>query len=184
MGLTYCQKNSSISVPREAGSESTAVLEGSSQGGLQALSPGGSVPTLLQMLFQMKRAQAVFPGVKQPQPKGKSPSLLGRSRLGNGWKNGIPEGLKDSASSAFSPAQTFPHLPVTLTWLQARGWGVGSSGPTGSPLTAYSDSLPTLPLLLAPLHPWAFAQAVIRRLHQVLAACLWSSQGLESPFVV
>lgn len=127
------------------------------------------------MFAQTKRAPAKFQGARRPhvpnQKESYNPLFGERESLKNELAHRLPKGLTDSTSSA---AQTSPHLLIIFTWPLGLGVQVG-----GTPGYLYRLISPaTSP---SPSHPWAFAQAVIGRFHQVLAARPWAShspQGL------
>lgn len=183
--LTYPQKNSVVSRPREPGSQATAAPEGGRQGGLAGLvsrrkcprpapngrSPGGEGPG------RAPGGEAA-PHARQPWSR-----RVTREQMGS-WQESCPRGPKESASSASCPALTLCSFSSPSPCLQAQEGSSQVPQPAPRPLI---DSLSALPLLPAPSHPWAFAQAVMGRLHQVPALCPWAShslQGLKSPFVV
>lgn len=160
MGFAY-QKNSSIPRPREASSRCTAVLEGSRQGGL----PRPYLQKAMSPPCSKCLSRRSWPKQSPSEPEGKSP--------GKGGALGTR--LKDSPSPASSPAQILLWLPISLPW--PSGWR-GASSPATLPLSA-SVTLLSPDLSPHSPHPWAFARAVMGRLHQVLAACPWASYSLQ-----
>ena len=146
-----------------------------------ALSPGGNVPTLLQMFVQKDRAKQcpTSPARKSP------PTPLWRRRVTREWMELLARVLP-TGTEGFCPQpplwlrspHTFPSPSHDFSF--RAGGGPKISEPAPTPNT-------NLSLLPSPPHPRAFAQAVMGRFHQVLAVCPWTSHslpGLRSSLVV
>lgn len=141
-----------------------------------ALSPGGSHPTLFQMLVQRDGAKQSPKGRGSPTSPAREkvfppcpPQPWRRRRATGGWM-GFPARVLPTGTEQFCPQ---PHLwlgPAHMVLSPLHGFSFKGGG---SPKVSQPDSAPEthLSLLPTPSHPRAFAQAVMGSFHQVPAVC-------------